>query len=210
MCTRHHTHCSVESVVERGAVGPSLSSVRGRGRRCRNLNNAHGCPIIPRSRTNAVVPLVVNVSGVSGNARVDSLVAEVEKFHVKLDAVKVDIAKISEIMQEVGEDEPLALVPVVPMMDVLSVLIMREHNETRIRISREHKETLNHVTHWAMVIMCFIAVMYTVHMFHAPVCSMTSPVPPVCAPIKECATAEPSKWDTYMSCARIVAAWQEY
>jgi hypothetical protein len=33
MFIRHHTHCSVESVAERGAAGPSLSSVRGSGRR---------------------------------------------------------------------------------------------------------------------------------------------------------------------------------
>ena len=32
MCTTHHTHWSVESVVERGATAPSLSSVCGRGR----------------------------------------------------------------------------------------------------------------------------------------------------------------------------------
>ena len=32
MCIRHHTHWSVESVAERGAAAPSLSSVRGRGR----------------------------------------------------------------------------------------------------------------------------------------------------------------------------------
>ena len=32
MCIRHHTHWSVESVTERGAATPSLSSVRGRGR----------------------------------------------------------------------------------------------------------------------------------------------------------------------------------
>ena len=31
MCIRHHTHCSVESVMERGAAGPSLSSVSGKG-----------------------------------------------------------------------------------------------------------------------------------------------------------------------------------
>ncbi len=30
MCIRHHTQCSVESVVERGVVSPSLSSVGGR------------------------------------------------------------------------------------------------------------------------------------------------------------------------------------
>ena len=32
MCIRHHTHWSVESVAERGAAAPSLSSVCGRGR----------------------------------------------------------------------------------------------------------------------------------------------------------------------------------
>jgi hypothetical protein len=32
MCIKHHTHCSVESVVERGTSVPSLSSVCGTGR----------------------------------------------------------------------------------------------------------------------------------------------------------------------------------
>ena len=44
MCIIHHTHCSVESVVERGAGDPSLSSVCGRGSsNCPNLNSAC-CP----------------------------------------------------------------------------------------------------------------------------------------------------------------------
>ncbi len=33
MCKRHHTHCSVESVMERGVPTPSLSLVCGRDRR---------------------------------------------------------------------------------------------------------------------------------------------------------------------------------
>ncbi len=39
MYIRHHTHCSVESVTERGAGVPSLSSVCGRGRQVvKNFN----------------------------------------------------------------------------------------------------------------------------------------------------------------------------
>ena len=40
MCIRHHTNCSVESVVERGSVVLPLSSVRGlqRSSSCRNFN----------------------------------------------------------------------------------------------------------------------------------------------------------------------------
>ncbi len=33
MCIKHQTHCSVESVTERGAETPSLSSMCGTGRR---------------------------------------------------------------------------------------------------------------------------------------------------------------------------------
>ena len=59
--------------------------------------------ITPRPHLNPVVPLVAN----------GSLVAEIEKLHVKLDAVSVDIARVSNIMQVVGEAEPLAPVPAV-------------------------------------------------------------------------------------------------
>ncbi len=41
MCIRHHTHCSVESVVERGAGDPSLSSVCGRGCRVVETSTTH-------------------------------------------------------------------------------------------------------------------------------------------------------------------------
>jgi hypothetical protein len=41
MCIRHHTHCSVESVAERGAAAPSLSSVRGRGRQVVETGASH-------------------------------------------------------------------------------------------------------------------------------------------------------------------------
>jgi hypothetical protein len=41
MCMRHHTHCSVESVVERGPADPLLSSVCGRGRRVVETSTVH-------------------------------------------------------------------------------------------------------------------------------------------------------------------------
>ena len=44
MCIRHHTHCSVESVVGRGAAAPSLSSVWGRGRQVVNTSTRAYCP----------------------------------------------------------------------------------------------------------------------------------------------------------------------
>jgi hypothetical protein len=42
MCIRHHTHCSVESVTERGAAAPPLSSACGRGRQGVKLEQ-HTC-----------------------------------------------------------------------------------------------------------------------------------------------------------------------
>ncbi len=43
---KHHTHCSVESVTERGATDPSPSSIRGLGRRVVEAWTAH---VLPRT-----------------------------------------------------------------------------------------------------------------------------------------------------------------
>jgi hypothetical protein len=41
MCIKQHTHFSVESVTERGASVPSLSSVCGTGRRVVEVRTVH-------------------------------------------------------------------------------------------------------------------------------------------------------------------------
>jgi len=41
MCIKHHTHCSVESVTERGTSDPSLSSMCGTGRRVVDAWTSH-------------------------------------------------------------------------------------------------------------------------------------------------------------------------
>ncbi len=62
-------------------------------------------PVTERPHKNALVPLVANLS----------LVAEIEKLHVKLDAMSVDIDRVSKIMQVVGEAEPLEPEPLAPV-----------------------------------------------------------------------------------------------
>jgi hypothetical protein len=49
MCIKHHNHCSVESVAERGAAAPLLSSMRGTGRRVVETLTTH-VPRVSRIR----------------------------------------------------------------------------------------------------------------------------------------------------------------
>ena len=119
--------------------------------------------ITPRPRLNPVVPLVANAS----------LVAEIEKLHVKLhvklDAVSVDIARVFNIMQEVGKAEPLAPVAVAPepkFMDVPTLIWM---------IEDEGRKTREYIALWAVFVMLFIAMM---HMVSTP--SVNAPSPACC------------------------------
>ena len=95
-------------------------------------------PVTPRARLNVLVPLVPNAN----------LVAETEKLHVKLDAVSVDIARVSNIMQVVGEAEPLPPVPALPEpapVDNLAQIL----DEMRI----QQRETRDSIALWAMFMM---------------------------------------------------------
>ena len=147
-------------------------------------------PVTERTYKNAVVPLVANVS----------LVAEIEKLHVKVDAVSVDIARVFNIMEEVGKAEPVApevVAPVPAPVDNLAQIL----DEMRL----QHRETRDSIALWALFVMLFIAMLY---MVHAPpsVCVSSS----ACAPITECASAIPSKWDALTACARIMLTNEEY
>ncbi len=116
-------------------------------------------PVTPRVRLNAVVPLV-------GNA---SLVAEIEKLHVKLDAVSVDIARVSNIMQEVGKAEPVAPEPVAPEPKFMDVPLLIW------KIEDEGRKTRDSIGLWAVFVMLFIAMM---HMISTP--SVDAPSPACC------------------------------
>ena len=116
-------------------------------------------PVTPRARLNTLVPLVPNAN----------LVAEIEKLHVKLDAVSLDIARISNIMQEVGKAEPLAPVAVAPepkFMDVPTLIW---------KIEDEGRKTREYIGLWAVFVMLFIAMM---HMVSTP--SVNAPSPACC------------------------------
>jgi hypothetical protein len=141
-----------------------------------------------------VVPLVANVG----------LVAEIEKLHVKVDAVSVDIARVFNIMEEVGKAEPVAPEPVAPV----SVPIVSNFMDVSTliwKIEDEGRKTRDYIGLWAVFVMLFIAMLY---MVHAPpsVCVSSS----ACAPITECASVIPSKWDALTACARIMLTNEEY
>ena len=105
-------------------------------------------PVTERTYKNAVVPLVANVG----------LVAEIEKLHVKVDAVSVDIARVFNIMEEVGKAEPVAPEPVAPVpvpVDNLAQIL----DEMRL----QQREMRDYIGLWAVFVMLFIAMLYMVH-----------------------------------------------
>ena len=98
------------------------------------------------------------------------------------------------------EDEPLAPEPLAPVpvpVDNLAHIL----DEMRI----QQRETRDYIGLWAMFVMLFIAMLYMVHT--PPPVGVSSPV---CAPITECATVIPSKWDAMTTCARIMFTNEEY
>ena len=108
-------------------------------------------------------------------------VGEAEKLHVKLDAVSVAVAHVSQMMISVGEAEPLS------------------------PIEEEGHKTREYIAKLAIVcfIMLFIEIQYLVFV-HTPTPS------PACAPITDCATVFPWKWDAMTTCARIFFTNEEY
>lgn len=146
-------------------------------------------PVAERTYKNAVVPLVANVG----------LVAEIEKLHVKVDAVSVDIARVFNIMEEVGKAEPVAPEAVAPVSNFMDVPLLIW------KIEDEGRKTRDSIGLWAVFVMLFIAMLY---MVHAPPSVCVSS--PACAPITECASVIPSKWDALTACARIMLTNEEY
>ena len=109
-------------------------------------------PVTERTYKNAVVPLVANVG----------LVAEIEKLHVKVDAVSVDIARVFNIMEEVGKAEPVAPEVVAPV----SVPIVSNFMDVPTliwKIEGEGRKTRDSIALWSVFVMLFIAMLYMVH-----------------------------------------------
>ena len=79
---------------------------------------------------NGLVPLVAKVNGVSDNAKIDSLLVEVEKLSSKVGVVVAEIEKVSVIMKAVGEADALAAVaPVTPVSsEVTHTLMMSKYD----------------------------------------------------------------------------------
>jgi hypothetical protein len=70
--------------------------------------------ITPRPEKNTLVPLFANGSD---NAKIDSLLVEVEKLSSKVGVVVAEIEKVSVIMKAVGEaDAPVTVAPVAPVV----------------------------------------------------------------------------------------------
>jgi hypothetical protein len=88
---------------------------------------------------NGLVPLVAKVNGVSDNAKIDSLLEEVEKLSSKVGVVVAEIEKVSVIMKAVGEADALAPVaPVAPVpLDVAHTFAM---HEMRMVLTTVHQE----------------------------------------------------------------------
>jgi hypothetical protein len=79
--------------------------------------------ITTRPPKNGLVPLVANVNGVSDNAKIDSLLVEVEKLSSRVGVVVAEIEKVSVIMKAVGETEPVPVVASVPSASLVSELV---------------------------------------------------------------------------------------
>ena len=147
-------------------------------------------PVTERTYKNAVVPLVANVG----------LVAEIEKLHVKVDAVSVDIARVFNIMEEVGKAEPVAPEPVAPVpvpVDNLAQIL----DEMRLQ-QREMRDYIMKLA-FVMTFVVVSAVYVIVYMFTES--ELCESVPGQCP-----AGALPSKWDAFTTCARIMLTNEEY
>ena len=155
-------------------------------------------------------------------AKIEALVTEKFKYITgRVDALGVDITNIVRVVDGLAafvdanaptldallrqaessvDDEPVAPEPVAPgpaPVDNLAQIL----DEMRL----QQRETRDSIGLWAVFVMLFIAMLY---MVHAPpsVCVSSS----ACAPITECASVIPSKWDALTACARIMLTNEEY
>ena len=88
----------------------------------------------------------------------------------------------------------------VSLVDVgilLNDAIREEGVQTRWVIDRAAAETRWFTAQCTMVVFLFIVAHFLLNYFHAlwtPVCAMTPPVPPVCAPCRECVSSQIGDW----------------
>ena len=155
-------------------------------------------------------------------AKIEALVTEKFKYITgRVDALGVDITNIVRVVDGLAafvdanaptldallrqaessvDDEPVAPEPVAPVpvpVDNLAQIL----DEMRL----QQREMRDYIGLWAVFVMLFIAMLYMVHA-PPPVCVSS----PVCAPITECASVIPSKWDALTACARIMLTNEEY
>ena len=125
---------------------------------------------------NPVVPVVAN----------SILVAEIEKLHVKLDAVSLDIARISNIMQEVGKAEPVTPEPVAPVpapVDNLAQIL----DEMRF----QQREMRKYIGLWALFVMFVVILFITIlDMVHAPAPAASPACCPECPVVNDWVVAK--------------------
>jgi hypothetical protein len=136
---------------------------------------------------NGLVPLVGKANGVSDNAKIDSLLVEVEKLSSKVGVVVAEIEKVSVIMKAVGEADPLAVVAdvltpaVAPVsLDVTHTLMMRQYDEMRRAIASEQSKMRVYMRNLAIAMALFVFVMSIVVMIAVYVIVYRLKEPAVC------------------------------
>jgi hypothetical protein len=148
---------------------------------------------------NGLVPLVAKVNGVSDNAKIDSLLEEVEKLSSKVGVVVAEIEKVSVIMKAVGEADALAPVaPVAPVpLDVAHTFAM---HEMRMVLTTEQSQMRVYIKNLAIAMALFVFVMSIVVMVVVYVIVYTLKEPAVCESFP---SVLPTMYDNMMCCARM-------
>ncbi len=160
-------------------------------------------PILPITpRRSIVLTLVSEVNGVSDNAKIDSLLMEVEKFSSKVGVVVAEIEKVSVIMKAVGEADALAVVTAMAPLssEVTHTLMMIKYDEMHLAIASEQSKMRVHITNLAIAMTLFILLMFFVVLVVVYVTVDYIP------PVGQCpAAALPTVWDDTMCCTRMFA-----
>ena len=126
--------------------------------------------------------------------KLDRMLAVTEEV---VEFVNVNYKALERVLDQANAGVSSGPVSVVDVGIFLSDAIREEGVQTRWKIERAAQETRWFTAQCTMVVLLFIFALFAL----TPVFSTNPPVPPVCAPCRD--TALPSKWDNYMSCARI-------
>jgi outer membrane murein-binding lipoprotein Lpp len=150
---------------------------------------------------NGLVPLVGKANGVSDNAKIDSLLVEVEKLSSKVGVLVAEIEKVSVIMNAVGDDA-LAVVadvaPVAPVpLDVAHTLAM---HEMRMILTTEQSQMRVYMRNLAIAMALVVFVMSIVVMIAVYAIVYRLKEPAVCESFP---SVLPTMYDNMKCCARM-------